>query len=192
MFEKRTFFTWLATVLLVVLILIVLKAWISPDRDENQNDDSSNTNQATRLRATPSRVIDGDTIVCVLDARQVRIRLYGIDAPETTQDFGREAREFVKRTLLGATVHVEEVAIDRYGRSVAKVWLDDGTLLNELIISSGFAWWYRRYAPQDVELSDAEQVAQSQGIGLWSKPDPVPPWEFRRRKRSSMSSYLNP
>lgn len=58
---------------------------------------------------------------------------------------------------------------DRYGRS-----------LNREMVRQGMAWWYRQYAPRDAELARIEAEAKAARIGLWSQPNPVPPWEWRR------------
>ncbi len=74
--------------------------------------------------------------------------------------------------------------LDRYGRTVAEVLLPDGRSLNREQVKAGFAWWYRRYAPDDDTLAQLEADAKAAKRGLWADADPVPPWEWRgRRKR---------
>ena len=51
-----------------------------------------------------------------------------------------------------------------------------------LIMRDGFAWWFRRYS-KDATLGALEADARKRGVGLWTDPAPVPPWEFRRQKR---------
>lgn len=136
-------------------------------------------------------VTDGDTIT-VLDADRLqnKIRLAGIDAPESGQAFGEKAKQSLSDLVFGKTVTVTSSKFDRYGRIVGKVALD-GKDINLEQIRRGFAWFYRAYANElstdDARAYDrAEASAKAERRGLWSDPSPVAPWEFRasRRKRS--------
>ncbi len=129
-------------------------------------------------------VLDGDTIEVLKDKAPVRIRLYGIDCPEHDQDFGTRARRFTSDKVFKKTVEVVPVEKDQYNRLVAKIYID-GKYLNQMIVAEGFAWWYKRYAPKDIDLKDAENEARSSKKGLWSHPNPIPPWKFRRQKVSN-------
>ncbi len=74
--------------------------------------------------------------------------------------------------------------LDRYGRTIADVILPDGRVLNRELVRAGFAWWYRRYAPEDETLEQLECEARGARRGLWADAEPVPPWEWRvMRKR---------
>ena len=129
-------------------------------------------------------VMDGDTIEALKDRKPVRIRLYGIDAPERDQDFGSKARKFTSEKVFKKIVEVKPVETDQYGRTVAKVYID-GKYLNQMIVAEGLAWWYKSYAEKDRDLELAEKEARDSKLGLWSHPNPVAPWKFRRQKASS-------
>lgn len=73
------------------------------------------------------------------------------------------------------------VDTDRYKRRVAKIYID-GKYVNQMILAEGLAWWYKRYAPKDVDLKEAENSARVAKKGLWSQPHPTPPWEFRKNR----------
>ena len=73
---------------------------------------------------------------------------------------------------------------DQYHRLVAKIYID-GKYLNQKIVAAGFAWWYKRHALNDDDLRKAENGARSSKKGLWSHPNPIPPWKFRRQKVST-------
>lgn len=143
-------------------------------------------------------VSDGDTIT-VLDEnkQQHRIRVAGIDAPEKKQAFGQRSKEHLSSLVFGREVDIVGDKRDRYGRTVAKVMVaapnctipscprttDAG--LGQ--VEAGLAWWYRKYAkeqtPEDQSAYEAAESASStRGIGLWSDPYRVPPWEWRHRK----------
>ena len=72
---------------------------------------------------------------------------------------------------------------DKYGRTLADVMLRDGTNVNHELVKEGWCWWYRKYAPGDVELEKSESEARETQRGLWADPHPVPPWERRKRGR---------
>jgi len=88
-------------------------------------------------------IADGDTIRVLHDNREVRIRLHGIDCPEKGQAFGTRAKQFTADLVFGKDVRICVRDIDRYGRTVAEVWLEDGRMLNRELVGAGLAWWYR-------------------------------------------------
>jgi len=129
-------------------------------------------------------VADGDTIRVMHAGKAEKIRLYGIDCPERTQDFGTRARQFTSGMVFEKTVTVQPVDRDRYGRTVAWVSLE-GKSVNRALLEAGLAWWYRQHAAKDRDLERLEQTARKQRIGLWSQPKPIPPWKFRREERKN-------
>ncbi len=137
------------------------------------------------------RVADGDTLtVAARGAASVKVRLYGIDAPEVRhketpgQPYGRESRQALKSLTLGRNVRVEIVDVDAHGRVVGVVY-ESGVDINLAMVREGWAWAYRRYlsTPYASEYLDAEREARAKRLGLWRQPNPSPPWEFRRRWR---------
>jgi micrococcal nuclease len=126
-------------------------------------------------------ISDGDTLtVLKADKTQVKIRLHGIDCPDTGQDFATRAKEFTSSLVFEKTVRVNPLNTDRYGHTVAEVFLPDGRMLNCELVSAGFAWWYRQYAPDDKLLELLEKTAKFYERGLWADPKPNPPWEWRK------------
>jgi endonuclease YncB( thermonuclease family) len=93
------------------------------------------------------RVVDGDTFVAVVKGRRERIRVIGVDTPESVdpnrpdEPYGEEASDFAKHYLNGETVRLAGDAEprDRYGRMLAYVWLRDGTFWNALLVAEGYA-----------------------------------------------------
>lgn len=131
------------------------------------------------------KVSDGDTIT-VLDEnnKQIRVRLWGIDAPESKQAYGKAARSRLADNIAGKDVRLDVRGKDRYGRLLAVVWLGDENE-NLLQVRDGFAWHYVYYAKKATEYAEAEKYARERRLGLWKDSNPVPPWEYRRRKRKS-------
>ena len=132
------------------------------------------------IRGTVVRVVDGDTITVLDERLPLRIRLYGIDAPEKRQPHHQKAKEYVSEWCFGKTVILEILDVDQYGRFVAEVFLeeDDRALLNHLVLAAGYAWHYKEYS-SDEEYDGLERLARESGFGLWADSGPVPPWIFR-------------
>jgi len=86
-------------------------------------------------------------------------------------------------------VEVEPVDIDRYNRLVALVTVFN-RLVNEELVSAGFAWVYTRYRDRPIcgRGKMPEQEAREVKRGLWSDPHAIPPWEFRRQERKPGAS----
>lgn len=124
-------------------------------------------------------VTDGDTLGVLREGREVKIRLHGIDAPESAQAFGSAAKQFASEHVFGKTVTVRVMDMDRYGRLVGVVTAGTGTSLNEELVRGGMAWWYHQYGAQERKLAEAEIEARSARRGLWKDSYPVPPWAFR-------------
>jgi endonuclease YncB( thermonuclease family) len=143
-------------------------------------------------------VADGDTLT-LLDSNnlQHKVRLAGIDAPEKGQAFGEKSRQSLARAVHGKDVRIEWSKRDHYGRFVAKVWARPPDLtcmqppcpktldVNLAQLTVGLAWHYKEYEREQSEedrhrYAFAEQEARARKAGLWSEPDPVPPWAWRR------------
>lgn len=123
-----------------------------------------------------TRVIDGDTIVVDIDGKQERVRLIGVDTPETVHPskpveyFGKEASEFTKNMVEDKRVRLEYdwQRRDKYGRLLAYVYLEDGFFLNAEIIKQGFGFAYTRFPFKYLEeFRRYEREARENGRGLW-------------------------
>ena len=123
-------------------------------------------------------IIDGDTVVVLnKQKQQIKIRLEGIDCPESSQDFGSRAKQATSELCFGKEVRVEQSGTDRYGRVLAFVYVQD-VCVNEELLRQGMAWHYKKYN-QDLELAQLEVTARSLKVGLWAMKAPIAPWEFR-------------
>jgi len=130
-------------------------------------------------------VTDGDTISVMRDGRSVRVRLEGIDCPESGQDFGQRAKQFTSDKTFGKNATIDVRDTDRYGRLVARVHVG-GEDISLSLVQVGLAWHYARYS-SDPTLARAETAARSAKLGLWSHLNPIPPWEFRSQVGSKQS-----
>ncbi len=142
------------------------------------------------LRGMVKTVHDGDTVVLVgRGIGRLTVRLYGIDAPETTkpdrpgQPYSSQARRVLMYKLLGREVTVQLREYDQYGRGVGVVLLG-GRDINAEMVADGQAWAYRRFldGPYASTYIRLEEQARRQRRGLWRDPNPQPPWEFRKTR----------
>ena len=131
------------------------------------------------------RVVDGDSVnvLRLPEKKELKLRLYGIDAPEWKQAYGKESKDALKGLLGPNTViSVKVLDKDRYGRLICELHLDNKDIsLNEWMVSEGNAWHYIKYAANDINLQLAERNAINNKLGLWSSETPTPPWEFRKK-----------
>lgn len=123
------------------------------------------------------KVIDGDTID-VLDNQNVkhRIRFYGIDAPESKQAYGQQAKDFLASMIAGKKAQVLIKDKDRYGRNIGKVLLD-GKDINKEMVANGYAHAYTEYS---TEYISQETDAKAFKLGLWKDKHPIKPSDFRK------------
>ena len=127
-------------------------------------------------------VHDGDTVRCLDEGnREHKIRLAGIDAPETGQPFGTVSRDHLRQLVLRREVVVHEQGKDKYGRTLARLEVD-GQDVGEKMVAAGLAWHYVRFS-DDEQLARAEREARAAGRGLWADREPVPPWDWRAGER---------
>jgi micrococcal nuclease len=122
------------------------------------------------------RVVDGDTIVVEIDNKQEKVRLIGVDTPETVHPskpveyFGKEASQFTKLMVEGKRVRLEYdwQKRDKYKRLLAYVYVDDGTFLNAEIIKQGYGFAYTRFPFKYLEeFRQYETKARENMNGLW-------------------------
>jgi micrococcal nuclease len=127
-----------------------------------------------------TKVVDGDTIWVDNNGQRMKIRMIGLDTPETVdprkpvQCFGREASAQAKTILGGRSVYLEtdpsQDTIDRFGRTLAYVWIESGRLFNLDMITDGYAFDYTYDLPYryQQDFKAAENDARAQERGLWS------------------------
>jgi endonuclease YncB( thermonuclease family) len=126
-------------------------------------------------------VTDGDTIQAMRGGKAAKIRLNGIDAPESAQAYGQKAKDYLAALCFGAVVRIAVRDVDRYGRLVGDVYSAKGAWLNLALVRAGLAWHYKAYS-RDRTLAAAELAARTGRLGLWRDKAPVAPWDWRRRK----------
>lgn len=122
-------------------------------------------------------VTDGDTIKILTSKRQqIKVRLYGIDAPEKKQPYGAAAKRYLAELIAGKTVQIEEHGKDRYKCVLGIVYLD-GKDVNEILVLNGYAWAFTKYSKI---YESQEPQARSKGLGLWRDKNPIKPEIWRK------------
>ncbi len=127
------------------------------------------------------KVIDGDTLDVQAGEEKLKLRLIGINTPETVDPrkpvecFGKEASNRAKTLLNNKEVKLEydnsQDKLDKYGRTLAYIVLPDGTNFNKKMIEDGYAYEYtyeRPYKYQE-EFKAAQRQAEMQKLGLWAE-----------------------
>ena len=134
-----------------------------------------------QLKGKVIKVADGDTFTILTENKeQVKIRLFGIDCPESKQDYGNKAKQHVSDLCFGKEVYIEEKGKDRYKRTLGIAYVDTINI-NESLLKCGLAWHYRRYYDSK-EYAELEQQARKSKINIWSMKEPVAPWIHRKKK----------
>jgi endonuclease YncB( thermonuclease family) len=142
-------------------------------------------------------VSDGDTLTVLTEGNKpVMVRIFGIDAAESSQPFGTKSKQFASDMAFGKSVTVEKTGVDRYGRTLGVVKVGDKSVGLESV-RRGLAWWYRQYAPSSMKIKAAEAEARAAKRGIWTEGNPTAPWECHRggkspKRGASSSGYAAP
>jgi endonuclease YncB( thermonuclease family) len=113
----------------------------------------------------------------------LHFRLAGVDAPESAQPFGDDARKELANLIGGQPCVLVYEEGDSYGRFVAHLWIGD-SYVNAEMVKRGMAWFDSASAPSDLLVSEEDDAREAKR-GLWALPieQRVPPWEWRHEKR---------
>lgn len=156
------------------------------------------------VTGTVTKVTDGDTIhVTTPEGTKLKVRLYGIDAPETPkvnqrsgriskpgQPHGEESWKALEIKIMRKQVKLDIIDIDKYRRMVGIVWLGDRNINLEML-SEGYAEAYVEYLkpPYRSEFIEAEREAKSANKGIWKLPEYERPKDFRKRLKVRGGEY---
>ena len=171
--KKRGLNTMLISFLLGAALLLV-QAWLSPTlQPENQQEEVGALSRVVRI-------VDGDTVVIDRNNATETIRLIGVDTPELhhptkpVQCFAREAAAYLTSLLKDRTVRVvsdpSQDARDKYGRTLAYLYRDDGLFINKALIEEGYGYEYTYEIPYvyQKEFKAAQTYARKHQKGLWA------------------------
>jgi len=125
-------------------------------------------------------VADGDTLTVLVERQQIKVRLAEIDAPEKAQAFGNRSKQSLSDLCFNKTARLDVKGKDRYGRTLARVYCD-GVDANAEQVRHGMAWVYDRYVT-DRSIYQHQDEARTARRGLWTDPEPIPPWDWRKAR----------
>ena len=128
------------------------------------------------------KVVDGDTLHIYGDKGTYKIRLSGIDAPESGQAFGKRAKEHLEYLVAGKQVIAIVESKDRYGRYVASVKVQSKDVCAEML-TAGYAWHYKQY-DNNKYYDELQREAKKAKRGLWVDKKPQAPWDYRKEQRA--------
>lgn len=148
-------------------------------------------------------------------AGTVNVRLYGVDSPLVVrrQPYGKEAKAYATRRLMGRVVKVQPLPglvkglwyrpkkfvphddlhwdgniHTRYDRVIALVYVD-GVNISEEYLTNGIAWWYKPFVPFERGYKHLQDEARKARKGLWALPDPIPPWKWQKTPISRVNPW---
>lgn len=132
-------------------------------------------------------ISDGDTLTCLQDRKQIKVRLLHIDAPESSQPFGNRAKQSLATLVFKKQVILKASGYDKYGRLLAEVY-ENGNNINLQLVQQGMAWAYVKTQPIYLQ---AQEKAKAQRIGLWQDSNPISPAEWRKVKGTGYNNHNN-
>ena len=139
---------------------------------------------ALELKGKVIAVSDGDTIkLLTQDKVTHKIRLLDIDAPEKKQPFGNKSRDNLASYIAGEIITVKYKSKDKYGRILGTIYFENLDI-NLQQIKNGYAWVYKQYSKNQTYYQE-EQKAKDLKKGLWIAKEPLAPWEYRKKRKSS-------
>jgi endonuclease YncB( thermonuclease family) len=161
-----------------VLIIIVVVQFFSSCAHRKNN--ASSVLRQCDYTVMVTGITDGDTFRGLTsDRKEIKFRIYGIDAPELKQAFGQRSKQYLSGLIFGKTVGIKvQKQQDRYRRPVVWVYTEDGKDAGAEMLKAGMAWHFKRF-DQSPDYATLEETARSSKKGLWIDPKPVAPWDFR-------------
>ncbi|QGM81434.1 thermonuclease family protein [Otariodibacter oris] len=149
-----------------------------------------NSQSFAKLREIQCKVIginDGDTLTCLYQKSEIKVRLLYIDAPESKQPFGNKAKQALANLVFKKEVKILSTGYDKYHRLLGVIYDEKQRNINLALVEQGMAWAY--YKTQPI-YQQAEQKARIAKIGLWQDPNPINPADWRKNKRSHSGNNL--
>lgn len=181
---------------ILFFIIFILSIITFKDKIQNYASNDSNNMESDNIfidneykidgftKATVKRVVDGDTIIVIIDNTEYKVRLIGVNSPEYTtkiEEYGKEATNYTTKMLTGKTVYLEKDVseTDKYDRLLRYVWLQlpnsfteteiKGKMFNSILVLNGYA--EAATYPPDVKYAnffkEFAKIARDKNVGLW-------------------------
>lgn len=160
---------------MIIGLLVIIAATITSVNSETISNENLDLIQNYQV----IKVIDGDTIEVFIDGKIEKVRMIGINTPETVdprrpvQCYGKEASNKLKELLQDRIIRLEsdetQDSYDKYNRALRYVFLNEENI-NKKMVSEGFAFEYTYKKPYKFQkdFKEAERNAQENNIGLWN------------------------
>ena len=169
--HRRHRFSLLAFIATLIFVVATQSSWL--------NKPIQKAEQVQPGLYSVNHFVDGDTIAVNMNGSVETIRMIGVDTPEThkpntpVQCYGEIAAAYTKQLIGSSKVRLQADPLDtnrdRYGRLLRYVYLTDGALVDEKLISDGYAFAYTLFPFQKKdEFKAQEEAAKQAGKGLWS------------------------
>ena len=123
-------------------------------------------------------VHEGDRLTIHHQGRKDMVYLREVDCPELKQPYGKQAKHATAAYIANREVIVRDMKQDRQGRIIADILLPDGRQIAHELVKEGLAW-VQPGSVHDQALKDMEELARASKNGLWSEPNPIPPWKWK-------------
>lgn len=177
---RHNFKTPVTRLLFLLLFALLVSCNQQGDKNDETPDRSTNPNGGDQAACKIIGIKDGDTFVLLMDGREQVVRLAHIDCPEKNQPFGNKAKQFASSLCFGKQVTlIHHNKYDRNRRLIAEIILPGGRNVNKEMVKNGLAWHFKKFSTSS-EYAQLEMEARTHKAGLWSDPDPVAPWSWRK------------
>lgn len=145
---------------------------------------------ANKYIAKTTFIFDGDTFTAKDKKGNMHtIRLFGIDAPEKTQEFGGVSSEHLKKLILNKEIQVTPIELGIYAREVCLIHTMDGKNINEEMLMAGMAHASGKNHQFSKNFFRLQENARVNGIGLWSQERPENPDNYRESSIKKYETY---
>lgn len=126
-------------------------------------------------------VHEGDRLTIHHQGRKDMIYIRDVDCPELKQPYGKQAKHATAAYIANRDVVVRDLKRDRQGQMTADILLPNGRQIAHELVKEGLAW-VQPGRSGDQGIKDMEELARAAGKGLWSEPNPTPPWKWKSTK----------
>lgn len=132
------------------------------------------------------KVLDGDTIRVVMNDRITKIRFACVDAPESDQPMGDLAASVLAELLDKQDLTVVVTGSDLYGRTIGSVYIH-GQAVSPMLVRVGLSFYYTQFkrCPELLDITESENKARTDRLGVWSVPGYTPPWDWRKLRKQN-------
>jgi len=175
-FLKRN--KWKPVIIIAIILVTSIAGFTTTQKQYTKKIDVSKINLELPYKVT--KVVDGDTFDIRVDGQTAKVRMIGVDTPETVdprkevQCFGKEASDMTKKLILDQVVTLKtdptQGISDKFGRLLAYVYRDDGLFVNQYLVENGYAHEYTYNIPYQKQdnFKTLAKKAREQKLGLWS------------------------